>query len=621
MNSKKLFIILFLFATAILSFAQESNVNIENNIYDFLSKLAQKGIIKYDDLVKPISRKYVAEKLVEARANFSELTNLQKDELEFYESEYGYEVKKKNSEFRIQNSEKELGEEVIKKIEDENNEINDSEQITNDNEQTSNDLEEKRDLFDKSWQFEVRTNDEITTKDKLTLFAKDEYERFRVLGYENNLMRLNVSPVLGYENGKWETKAYDNIFAGVKFNGEFGDILGFNFELKHTRQTPGYIDNLYNRFSNKRAIDLLFSDSERLEYPTVNADLGVSWSWGSFVFGKNYLNWGYGENGKVVLSDRAPSFPYLKLSVKPAEWFSFNYIHAWLNSDVIDSSSYYSTWRYAEYGNTDRYSYKSKFIALHSATFIPYENLELSIGESVVYADELQIVYLIPFMFFDLGDEYLMRNDNYAGSSTQLFLSLSSRNHIKNAHLYVNFHADELTPDGLFDPQTQYYKMAFTFGGNIVDLPINNLDITLEYTKVYPGNYRHFIPTLTYESSSTLMGHWIGDNADMIYGAIDYTIFRGLNFKVWTQYIRKGTEALGNRAYQVTIPQPHFLFTDNIRDRKNYTYYGIDTEYEFSHEVWLKAHFQYIDFEQRIGIGKYKSNLFRDFSLTLGYGI
>lgn len=46
MNSKKLFIILFLFATAILSFAQESNVNIENNIYDFLSKLAQKGIIK-----------------------------------------------------------------------------------------------------------------------------------------------------------------------------------------------------------------------------------------------------------------------------------------------------------------------------------------------------------------------------------------------------------------------------------------------------------------------------------------------------------------------------------------------------------------------------------------------
>ncbi len=612
-NLKLLFdIIAFVFFSTYVT-AQVSSINLDSKIYPYLSKLAQKGIIKYDDLVKPISRKYAAEKLIEARYNVNKLTSLQKDELEFYESEFGYEI----NQIKIRLS-KANGLVSSNNI----NSVDDKKSIDS----TAENMQKKRDLLDKSWEFEVRTHDgnieeSNFSKGNLTFFSKDEYNRFRALSYENNLMRLNVSPLLGYEKGEWEKTAYKNLFVGVKFNGELGNFLGFNFELKHTRQTPGHINKFYNYFSNKPAIDLLFADNVRLEYPTVNADLGISWAWGSFAFGKNSLNWGYGENGKIVLSNRAPSFPYIKLNIKPTDWFRFDYIHAWLNSNVIDSNSFYASWRYRENQNTDRFSFKSKFIALHSATFLPLENLEVSLGESVVYADNLQVIYLIPFMFFDLGDEYLMRNNNYAGSSTQLFLSASSRNHIPHTHLYSNFHADELTPDGLFDPKTQYYKMAFTFGANVVDLPFNNLGTTIEYTKVYPGEYRHFIPTLTYESSSILLGHWIGDNADMIYFALDYTFIRGLKAKVWTQYIRKGTEAIGNRAYKVTIPQPHFLFTDNVIDRKNYRYYGIEIEYEITHELFVKTHFQYLDFQQRIQYGKYKSILYRDFSFLFGYGI
>ncbi|MBK7978851.1 MAG: hypothetical protein IPK06_02330 [Ignavibacteriae bacterium] len=33
----------------------------------------------------------------------------------------------------------------------------------------------------------------------MTFFSKDDYNRFRALSYENNLMKLNVSPLLGYE--------------------------------------------------------------------------------------------------------------------------------------------------------------------------------------------------------------------------------------------------------------------------------------------------------------------------------------------------------------------------------------------------------------------------------------
>ncbi|MCB9211013.1 MAG: hypothetical protein H6609_16725 [Ignavibacteriales bacterium] len=606
------FIILFISSYA---YSQVSNVNINHSVYEYLSTLSQKGIIDYDDLVKPLSRRYIASKLVEAREKMNKLTKLQKDELEFYEAEFGYEIKKQNSEFGIQNlelKEEEAGE-------------------GSRSEEKSNKVKEKRDLLDKSWEFEVRTGEmskvksetknEETKNERFTFVKKDPYKRWQFFGYENNVMNLNVNPVLGYEVGNWEKDHYNNLFAGIKFYGELGEALGFNFELTHTRQTPGYINILHNRFSKHTKYDAFLADRDRLEYSKINVSLGYSWDWGAISFGKNHNTWGYAENGKIVLSDGPRSYPNIRLDIKPTDWLSFVYMHGWLNSDVLDSNSFYPTWRVIGDYKPERVTYISKFIAFHSFTITPIKNLDFSFGESVVYSDDLQLAYLIPIMFFDITDEYLNRNDNYAGGSTQLFLALSSKNHIPNTHLYGSFHADELTPDGLFDPKTQYYKFAFTFGTNTIDLPIDNLGLTLEYTKVYPGNYRHFIPTLTYESSSTILGHWIGDNGDLIYGAVNYTFFRGLKIKLWTQYIRKGTEAFGNRAYQEQFPQPGFLFLDKITDRKNYRYYGVDVNYEIFHDLWVKAHFQYIDFSQQILEDKFRSQLNRDFSLAVGYGI
>jgi len=630
------------------SFSQISNVKLDHDIYEFLSHLSQKGIIKYDDLIKPLSRRYIAKKLVDAENNLNNLTPLQKDELKFYKAEFGYEVERiKSQKGKVKNEKEEFSvrnqasrikhpESSIK------NQVSSSKELE-DSSKTKGEDKKPRDLFDKSWEFEVRKsggveeniklkpnvdnskfkiqNSKLETEreeEKVYFIKKDKYKRWRFFNYRNNIMNLSVNPVLGYEIANWETQNYRNLFAGISFAGEIGNIIGFNFDLKTTLLKPGFLINeeLFNSFSPKTSINAQLINRERIEHSTVNVDLGTDWQWGSFTIGKNHLNWGYAQNGKIVLSRKAPSMPYVRLNIKPADWFSFNYIHAWLNSDVIDTNSFYPTWRVRDYEKTDRNSLIQKFLVMHSITFSFWNGIDFSMGESVIYADDLQLAYFIPIMFFDLADEYLSKN-NYSGSSTQLFLALSSKNHIPNTHLYSSFHADELTPEGLFDPATQYYKMAFTFGGSVVDLPVTNLSLTLEYTKVYPGNYRHFIPTLTYESSSALLGHWIGDNGDLFFASIDYTIFRGLKVKLWTQHIRKGTEALGNIAYT----QQGFLFTDNIRDRKNYSYYGFDIDYEYTHDLTAKFHYQYIDYERQFEKDKFGSTLYRDISFTMGYGL
>ena len=178
----------------------------------------------------------------------------------------------------------------------------------------------------------------------------------------------------------------------------------------------------------------------------------VDWKWGEFTAGKDFLEWGYGESGKLVLSNKAPSFPFIRLDIHPVPWLRFNYFHGWLTSKVIDSSNIYTTLsgRF-EHG----LSYRNKYIASHTLTITPLKGLDISLGESIIYSDKLQISYLMPLMFFKLADHYLSNYDNNIGNNSQFFAGISSRNHIKNTHLYGTLFIDEISIENLFNSQKQ----------------------------------------------------------------------------------------------------------------------------------------------------------------------
>ena len=64
----------------------------EKDVYSFLERLSQKGIIEVDNLVKPLSKKYIADKLIETKNKIDFLTDLEKDELKFFEKDYFFEI-------------------------------------------------------------------------------------------------------------------------------------------------------------------------------------------------------------------------------------------------------------------------------------------------------------------------------------------------------------------------------------------------------------------------------------------------------------------------------------------------------------------------------------------------
>ena len=521
------------------------------DVYNFLGRLSQKGVIVFEDQIRPLSRKYIAEKLLESENKSDQLTSLEIDELKFIKSDYLNEI----------------------------------------------------DLLQKK------------STDHLTYLKKDPLGRWRFFSFGSESFKMNAGIILGYEIGSRDKEKLTHLWNGVYVNGYVSDIIGYSFDFRDNTEEGKTIDKqkLFTPVTgvNERSDAGIYNyPADKIEYSEAKAVLATSWKWGSLAVGKDFLEWGYGDNGLLVLSQKAPSFPFIRLDVSPVDWFSFNYIHAWLESDVIDSVNIYHDSK----GGL-RYGFRNKYLASHTLTFKPTKGLDISLGESVIYSDKLEILYLIPITFFRLDDHYLSRQLNAAGSNAQLFFSVSSKNHIKNTHLYGTLLIDELSIGGLFDPNKQRNQFGFTFGSSVVDLPVDNLTLKLEYTKIYPFVYEHYIPTTTYQSASYGLGHWMGSNADQVYGSIKYRFIRGLEAEVWARYIRKGSR--GEIEDQYKQPEPPFLFGL----RNDYTYFGGQVKYEIMHEFFVRARFELMKTsEQQEDLSFIDKNL-NEFYLAVYYGL
>ncbi len=545
-----LLVFLLLFVTN--TFSQVVYEPLQRDIYDFLRRLSIKGVIEYNDELRPLPRKYLAEKLIEAEEHPGKLTAVEKDNLEFY----------------------------------------------------------KKDFYHEIWFIQNEKNEK-----HLDYFSKDPAGRWRFFSYGDDNFKMNLSLILGYEIGSRDNAKLTHLWNGFYTYGYISNSLGFSFNFRDNAEQGRTIDKTKS-FTPVTGVNARSSEnigdysSRKIEYSEARGILATDWGWGSFAAGKEFFEWGYAENGLIVLSQKAPSFPFFRIDIYPVDWLGFNYFHAWLQSNVIDSTSIY----YTETGET-RFLYRNKYLASHTVFIRPTKGLKISLGESVVYSDKLEFLYLFPLSFFRLADHYLSNQKNSAGANSQFFASVSSRNHIKNTHLYGSLFIDEITLEGLADSKKQRNQFGFTLGASVVDLPMDNLTLTLEYSKIYPFVYSHFIQTQTYESSSYIMGHWMGNNDDQVYGSIKYSFIRGLEAVLWARYIRKG--GAGNIEDQYKQPQPPFLFGL----RTNHTYLGASVKYEILHEFFVRLRYQNTKISKQQEDLSFVDNSLNEFYFAVYYGL
>ena len=582
--------IIFLFFLTISASAQSTPEPLYHEVYPFLERMAQKGVIQFNDEIKPVSRKYVFEKLLEIKEKVQRykgtkvqrlnITPLEVEELEFYLRDYNLELQL-NSVQRSAFSEQKTA-------------------VSGHNRSPNHPI------------IHSSLHPFIHSSIPKAFWLKDALGRYRFFSYSSDLFKVNVDPIFGYDIGKQNGESYSHFWNGVRLYGYISNWLGFGFDFRDNSVDSKNGDINLN-FTPETGYVISRRKPNHFEYERTNTEISASWNWGTVSVGKTPIVWGYGESGNLVHSTKAPSYPLVRLDLTLAPWLRFNYFHGWLSSDVMDSAASYPTYREGQ----NRIILRNKYIASHSIILSPLSGVSVVLGESIIYSDKLEPLFLFPLMFFRAADHYLSNGlgGNNSGANSQFFLGVSSRNNIPNTHIYGTFFIDEVTIGDLFNPKKQRTQYAFQIGASVTDLPIDNLTFTTEFTKIYPFVYRHYIPTQTYENHGFLLGDWIGHNSDRIYGSLNYRFIRGLQATLWGEYIRKGGDGVVDDQY--ITPQPPFLFGL----KKYYTRWGITAKYEVVHDLFVRLRYNNFFTSRELSEGSFVDSKVDEFYFGIYYGM
>lgn len=513
--------------------------NYRNEVYPYLSRMAQKGLIDFDDIIQPVSRKAIGKSLQELNAKTGQLSPIEKKELGFYLQEY---------------------------------------------------------------------SDDIDTS-KVAFLKKDINNRWRTFSAAEKGVLLNVDPIIQGGGVFGTNTQYIHKGIGLNFWGKIGKHIGFQFYENDITETGTGMDT--TAIPNAKPGFVKLSDPgnhNSINHTEIRASIGYSWKNGSISFGQDYLMWGYGENGRLVLSDKSPAYPYIRLDYEPFKWLKFNYTHAWLNSGIIDSSrtySYYNT----VYGGKRVY-YTPKFMATHSITVKPYKYLNISLGESIIYSDQLNVGYLMPLIFFKVYDNISSNGNILAGSNGQFFFQLSSRNWLKNTHLYSTLFIDEIRITKIFTDSNRN-QIGFTIGASVTDAFIPYLTLTAEYTRVNPFVYANLNPVQYYNNHSFNLGDWMGNNFDRIILSARYTPASRVKLYARYQSIRKGGP--GTPAQQYFLPEPSFLF-DYQYSLKELL---LQCSYQWKHNLYIQGYADFLNQKSVTGLSITQNTI----SIGINYGL
>ena len=463
-------------------------------IYDFLDEMATDGVIELNSVAKPYSRSFIAEKLVEAESNNS-LNSRQRKELKFFKNEFALELKR-------------LPDNIL----------------------------------------EIRTNTST-----LALLQP-------AYNYRDTVFSARITPILGMHVTVNGNGAFTKRWFGADLQTMIGKNLSVYGSLRDLSIDASWLKNMPVSAA-LLARPTYLNDYPGYEYKESNlggdfsdsrGGIKYAWNWGSVGLVKDNVVWGDNYHGSNILSGRAPSFPMLTLHLKPVSWFEMQYIHGWLVSNVIDSTRYY-----IDNTGAKEYRMANKFIAANLFTFTPIRNLNVSVGNSIIYAEpNIQAAYLIPIAFYKSEDHTLTKGLGLENQNSQVFMNISSRN-IKHLHLFTSIYADEISFSRFLPSSKERNPISYKVGANLSNYPVENLSIIAEYTNTNIINYKHSVPALTWSSNGYNLGSYLGDNSTELYLAARYKPMQGVDVSLSYTDAKHGNEYIyDRRAVDNIISQP-----------------------------------------------------------------
>lgn len=378
-------------------------------------------------------------------------------------------------------------------------------------------------------------------------------ERWHLYQYKSDPGNFNIDLIGGYSYHKRADGKHTSITSnGLNVYGYLGKNVGAYFMFRDNSESGSYISSA-RPLSPEPAQVIARNLGSFINYDPIDAQVNVSFDFVTFSIEKVHNIWGAGEQGNIILSNKAPSYPQIKLQAHLGKNVDFTYIHGWLYSDIIDSLRSYQVPDVSGFTGFRRV-FRQKYIAAHMIEFTPWEGVDLSIGESQIYGSRNpELLYLIPIMFFKAAEHWMYDTDN-----SQMFFS-ADLNFIENQNYYASIFLDEFSTEDFARTDRQRNQLGFTFGTKIYDLVVSDSRILVEYTRMNPWIYNHRFSDANFQSHKINLGHWIGQNSDLLSIGFNYKPIRSLEIGLIFESLRKGGK--DSTLLQYRLPTPTFLYS------------------------------------------------------------
>ena len=244
--------------------------------------------------------------------------------------------------------------------------------------------------------------------------------------YKDSLFTFSLRPIwgiYGYMTQKDNGNAYHR-WGGVEIFGTIGKHVGFFASLRDNYESDILVAPDFLTMDEGAAWKL---SSKGGDYSEMRGGISYAWNWGSVLLAKDHFQWGDSYHGSNIFSGRTPSIPFLQINMKPVNWFDFTFINGWLVSEVVDSSQSYKE------PNGLREYFFSKFLSAAILTFTPWNNLNLSIGNSVISCSKYyNPAYLVHSFFTRVPKKtaILRKTPIMAGIPSSFLISVQGRSGI-----------------------------------------------------------------------------------------------------------------------------------------------------------------------------------------------
>ncbi len=417
--------------------AQVENVPVANPVYEFLDRLGVKGVLPlYSNTILPLSRKDVARFLALAEEQRAQLSDAERGYLAKFRMEFAHELDPAG--------------------------------------------EERASIFE---------DGTLLTQKEKYLYA---YADSTVTAYAQILGSAELRGIDGDSYGKADASL---LTIGGRVRGTIKNRLGFF--LQGTNGTL-HGDRAFALSDPRLRSNVKFNNLNSPYFDNTEAYLRADLDWFNLEFGREYNRIGTGYSDKLLLSDNAPVFDFLRLD---AAYKSVRFI--FLHGSLVPDSSVFPGLVLNEPPGVNKY------LALHRLQLSLFDRLNLGVAEMIIYQRfSPEFGYLNPVVFYKSVEHSLRDRDNaFLGFDMELFP-------VNGYKLYGTWLIDDVDFSKI---GTGWWGNEFGWQGGVYAADVaglSDVDAVVEYARIEPYVYSNRTSGDNYTQNNTSLGHHLAPNSD-----------------------------------------------------------------------------------------------------------